>query len=141
MISSTSPSLKDSCTSPVNGIYKVTCNNATTLASLSKAVVDILKIWPDLMFRVVGKDELQKTISIALHSPNLQLLDVKNPNLKAKSWRFNARKDYREGGGEMVFLSIDESEAEKIRKNENRLHFGVSRIKCVIRGANKVQQV
>ena len=42
----------------VNGNYKVTCNNATTLAWLSKAVVDILKIWPEGKFRVVGKDEL-----------------------------------------------------------------------------------
>ena len=55
-------------------------------------------------------------------------------------WRFNAKKDYREGGGEMVFLSIDESEAEKIVKNGNRLHFEMSRIKCVIRGGKKVQQ-
>ena len=133
----------------VNGNYKVTCNNATTLAWLRKAVVDILKIWPEGKFKVVGKDELQKTVRIALHIPNLKHLEVKimlakieaqNPNLKAKSWRFNARKDYREGGGEMIFLSIDESEAEKIRKNGNRLHFGMSHIKCVIRGGKKVQQ-
>ena len=31
----------------------------------------------------------------------------------------------------MVFLSIDE--AEKIRKNGKRPHFGMSRIKCVIK--------
>ena len=51
----------------VNGSYKVTCNNATTLAWLRKAVVDILKIWPEGKFKVVGKDELQKTVRIALH--------------------------------------------------------------------------
>ena len=42
----------------------------------------------------------------------LAKIEAQNPNLKAKSWRFNAGKDYREGGGEVVFLSIDESEAE-----------------------------
>ena len=92
------------------------------------AVVDILKIWPEGKFRVVGKDELKKTVRIALHIPNLKHLVVKimlakieaqNPNLKAKRWRFNTRKDYREGGGFTL-----------------ECHASV----CVIRGGKKEQQ-
>ena len=70
------PALVFASVNLVNGNNKVT-NNATALAWLRKAVVDILKIWPEGKLRAMDKDDLKRIAKIALHIPNLKHLDVK----------------------------------------------------------------
>lgn len=118
----------------INGVFKITCADQFALKWLHGAVDKLGQPWSNAQLRLMYRHEIPKFTTIALTIPGpsedwskvVMRLKAQNLPLKCHLWQFYERNKNQ------IYVGIDPDSLLYVEKMEKRLHYGLTKINCLI---------